>query len=252
MRFLPLLLLPALAFGGSLVNSVCSALKAQGDAPVVTIACCGAGRSAVPVVSEALGAPSSDVSVVSAPTPLALVDVSGASDSDGTSAVAAADVLALEVRFLDLVERSAHGLGQLLPMLQRSVRLRDLRPSPKLLLLTVTDFDKSEASEADVSAFVKAQLEELVASLALPEDAGSLSTADLLQHQCFFLPSKVAAPDAYAQGLETLRTALTTTDFRSAPASAVVACVSDAAERSVSASQVRSSPSKGEACARVR
>jgi len=237
---LTLLLLPALAAGG-LVSSAMGALKAQGDTPVVTIACCGAGRSAPPVVSEALGA-KSDVSVVEAPTPLAVLDVAGASDTDGTSALAAADVLALEVRFLDLVEQSAHGLGQLQPMLQRSVRLRDLRPSPKLLLLTITDFDGSAASKADVTAFVKAQLDELVASLALPADA-SLSSADLLQLQCFFLPSKTSAPDGYEQGLESLRNALTSSSDSgylikgslSAPASSVVSCIGAAAERSPSA-----------------
>ena len=178
------------------------------------------------------------MSVVAAPTPLAVLDVAGASEPEGTAAVAAADVLALEVHFLDLVESSAHGLEQLLPVLQRSVRLRDLRPSPKLLLLTVTDFDASAASEADVQAFVAAQLEELVGRLSLPAEDSDLSAADLLQLQCFFLPDKSA--QGYEDGLDKLRGALTSQGTSSylfegrlsAPASDVITRVNVAAERS--------------------
>ena len=236
-----------LASAASLVGSVSSSLKSRGDGPVVTMALCGAGRSSV--VGEALGVEgSSTCTLVSAPTPLALLDVPSAESADGTTAAVVADVLSLEVRFTDLVERTAHGLRQLLPLLQRSVRLRDVRPQPKLLLLTVTDFDASAVSEADVSAFVASQIEALVSSLALPAEEPVLTSADLLQLKCFFLPSKVHKPDAYDTALASLRDALVA-DSSSGyllgdsrwmqPASNVVANVGQAAERAPAAPQAR-------------
>lgn len=244
-----LLLLPLMG-GASLVSSVSGALKARGDGPVVTMALCGAGRSSPTVVGEALGlAGSSTCTLVDAPTPLALIDVPSAESRDGTTAAVAADVLALEVRFTDLVERTAHGLGQLLPVLQRSVRLRDLRPQPKLLLLTVTDFDASAVSEADVKAFAHAQIADLVASLDLPAEEPPLATADLLQLQCFFVPSKVHAPESYEQGVAALRDALTSdsssgyllADARwSQQASSVVSTVGQASARAPAAPQAAS------------
>ena len=236
-----------LSAAASLVSSVSSSLKSRGDGPVVTMALCGAGRSSV--VGEALGVEgSSTCTLVSAPTPLALLDVPSAESADGTTAAVVADVLSLEVRFTDLVERTAHGLRQLLPLLQRSVRLRDVRPQPKLLLLTVTDFDASAVSESDVSAFVASQIEALVSSLALPAEEPVLTSADLLQLQCFFLPSKVHAPDAYDTALASLRDALVA-DSSSGyllgdsrwmqPASNVVANVGQAAERAPAAPQAR-------------
>ena len=239
----PLLLLLqcAAVSGKNLVASVAGGLKAQGDTPIVAIACCGAGRATPSVVTSAVGAGTGAVSLVAdAHTPLALLDAGADADADAdsTSAVASCDVLALEVRFTDLVERTPHGLAQLGPLLQRSVKLRDLRPQPKLLLLTVTDYDKSEASEAAVTAFVAAELKAIVAGLALPEGA-DLSVADLLQLHCVFLPSASAAPDAYDAALARLREALLGTDDSpslfdgrlSSPASAVVSCMGQAAER---------------------
>ena len=93
LRFLVVLLVPC-AWAGSLVSSVQGTLKSQGDSPVVTIACCGAGRAATSVVRDAVGASKGGVSVVTAPTPLALVDIAPAESSDSAAAVAVADVLA--------------------------------------------------------------------------------------------------------------------------------------------------------------
>ena len=244
-RVAMLLCAPLLATA-SLVSSVSSALNSHGDSSVVTMSLCGAGRSSPTAVGEALGLGASSLcTVVPAATPLALLDVPVGESADGTSAAAVADVLALEVRYADLVERSVHGLGQLQQLLQRSVRLRDLRPRPKLLLLTVTDYDDSAVSEADLTAFVTAQIEELVAGLALP-DGPALTSADLLQLHCFFLPSKAYSPDAYERGLATLRDALTADasagyllgdSSRTQPASNVVQNVEQAAERAPAAPQ---------------
>ena len=45
--------------------------------------------------------------------------------------------------------------------------------------------------------------------LALPAEEAALTSAELLQLKCFFLPSKAHAPDAYEQRLASLRDALT-------------------------------------------
>ena len=244
LRLALVLLITPSTFAASLVSSVAASLKSRGDAPVITMSVCGAGRASPAVVCEALGLSSgSGCTLVDAPTPLALLDSSD-EGADGATAAAAADVLALEVRFADLVERTAHGLGQLQPLLQRSVRLRDLRPQPKLLLLTVTDYDASAVSEAEVQAFAQAQIEELVSALSLPAEEPALTAADLLQLHCFFLPSKTASPDGYESALSKLGDALTNDASSSyllsdskwmQQASKVVATVGQAAERAPAA-----------------
>lgn len=228
----------------ALCSSATSALKAKAatikdEDPIVSIACVGAGRSAPPVVSKALEAQAGSASVVSAPKPLVLLGAASASDADRTAAIAAADVIALDVHFDDLVGSTAHGLSQLLPELQRAVLLRDLHPQPKLLLLAISDYDASEASEDDVRSFVNAQLQELVASLALPEDLSGLAAAELLQAQCFFIPREKASAEAYSAALSSLRTALIEDsspaylfkDSFSTPASSFVSCIGQAADR---------------------
>ena len=244
LRLALVLLITPSTFAASLVSSVAASLKSRGDAPVITMSVCGAGRASPAVVCEALGLSSgSGCTLVDAPTPLALLDSSD-EGADGATAAAAAGVLALEVRFADLVERTAHGLGQLQPLLQRSVRLRDLRPQPKLLLLTVTDYDASAVSEAEVQAFAQAQIEELVSALSLPAEEPALTAADLLQLHCFFLPSKTASPDGYESALSKLGDALTNDASSSyllsdskwmQQASKVVATVGQAAERAPAA-----------------
>jgi hypothetical protein len=205
-------LAPHMATGKSLVASVGSSLKGLADAPITPIACCGAGRveGSPTALAEALGASTdSPVVVVSSETTtVALLDVDGVSAADGAAAMTACDVLALEVRFADLVSSSAHGLGQLQPLLQRCVRLRRVRAQPKQLLVTVTGFDGTEASEADVSAFVAAQVDELLAGLAMPEGEEA-TTAQLLQVQCLFLPCKRRALEAYEEALGSIKAALT-------------------------------------------
>jgi len=227
-----LMLLVASAHAKSLVTSAGGSLKGLGDAPVVPIVCCGAGRvaGAPSVMAEALGAkPTSPVVVVSSESAtVALLDVESASAADSAAAATACDVLALEVRLADLVSSSAHGLSQLQPLLQRCVRLRDVRAKPKQLLVTVKDFDNRQVSEAEVSAFVAKQVDELVANLALPEDGEAASAAMLLQVQCLFLPSKRRALDAYEDALGSVKAALTSA--ASSPASAFLACIDQAAE----------------------
>ena len=255
LRLALVLLITPSTFAASLVSSVAASLKSRGDAPVITMSVCGAGRASPAVVCEALGLSSgSGCTLVDAPTPLALLDSSD-EGADGATAAAAADVLALEVRFADLVERTAHGLGQLQPLLQRSVRLRDLRPQPKLLLLTVTDYDASAVSEAEVQAFAQAQIEELVSALSLPAEEPALTAADLLQLHCFFLPSKTASPDGYESALSKLGDALTNDASSSyllsdskwmQQASKVVATVGQAAERAPAAPP-SASPAEGQA-----
>mmetsp|Transcript_112220 Transcript_112220/g.177453 ORF Transcript_112220/g.177453 Transcript_112220/m.177453 type:complete len:538 (+) Transcript_112220:41-1654(+) len=204
--------------GGSLISSASAALGPREAEPVTVVTSCGAGISASPVVSEALGASLDPVSMVDTPTPIALFNVVGASDSDISVAAAAADVLTVEVRFDDLVKRSPHGLGQMRPVLRRS--------KPNLLLVVVTDFDASEASEADVRAFVDRELDEIAKTLEV--------SASTWKAQCAFLPSR-SAPDydiALASLGEKLTTKASTLSF---PAVDSLASVKEAAETWTSA-----------------
>ena len=204
-----LLLGPELAGAKSLVASAVGALKPLGDSPVVTLASCGAGRRAggSAMVGQALGtSPDEPAALVD---DIALLNVEGASAADGAAALAACDALVLEVRFADLVESTPHGLSQLQPQLLRSLRVaRDVgRTSPpRLLLLVVTEHDAGEASEEEVSAFAKAQLDEVMSALTVHDDADGGEAAGPLSMQlrCFFVPNGASA-DAREKALSKLR-----------------------------------------------
>ena len=87
-------------------------------------------------------------------------------------------------------------------------------------------------SEADIKAFVDAEVEGLVTRLALPNEEPALTSADLLQVSVHFLPSKEAA--GYEAGLSKLCDALTadsTSGGRTQQASNVVSIIDEAASR---------------------
>ena len=170
----------------------------KGDGRLAAVACCGADRSAI---SAALGATKpSAVAVVEGPTTLALLD-GQTSVAEGALAVAASQVVLLEVRLADLTEDGPNGVSQLVPLLRRSVRLAADAPK-KLLLLAVVDHEPSDASEAEITAIAAAQLEQLWSRVHGAEvDAPAAS--DVFELQCAFLPHP-KAPDfgAAAEGLK--------------------------------------------------
>jgi len=159
--------------------SLGSAAKAQGDGRMAAVACCGVDRSAT---KAALGSRL----VVEGPTTLALLDAQS-SVSEGALAIAASQVVLLEVRLADLMEAGPNGLQQLLPLLQRSVGLSP-SGSKKLLLLAVVDYDPSDATESAVAATASAQLEQLWSRLGLPESA-----SDAFDMEVCYLPHPAAA-----------------------------------------------------------
>lgn len=138
--------------------------------------------------------------MVEGPTTLALLD-GQASVAEGALAVAASQVVLLEVRLADLTEDGPNGVSQLVPLLRRSVRLAADAPK-KLLLLAVVDHEPSDASEAEITAIAAAQLEQLWSRVHGAEvDAPAAS--DVFELQCAFLPHP-KAPDfgAAAEGLK--------------------------------------------------
>eukprot|EP00966_Prymnesium_polylepis_P005777 131610-Prymnesium_polylepis.1 len=82
----------ACALGKGVAPTLISQLKAQGDATVVSVACCGTSGGAV--VRKALGAPASAVSVVEAATPIVLASLGDAGEA--AAVLSASDVLAVE------------------------------------------------------------------------------------------------------------------------------------------------------------
>jgi len=186
------MLLVATASASSMMPSLSKTAKAQGDGRMAAVACCGADRSAS---IAALGSGT----VLKGPTPVAVLDAAS-SVSDGALAVAASQVVLLEVRVADLVERGPNGLDQLRPLLQRSLRLSPTGPK-KLLLLAVVDAESSELSEGAVSALAAQQLEELWGGLGVPEGASAFE--DALELQCVFLPHPKAAQ--FASSVEQLK-----------------------------------------------
>jgi hypothetical protein len=221
--------------GRSFVPALNTLLKAKGDTVVATVACCGSER---PAVGAALSVPAADAaSWVEAPTPIALLNLAGASDADCSVAAAACDVLAFEVRLDDLAGRTPHGLARLLPVLRRAVRAHSLHPQKKLLLVAVTEHDAAQASEADVSRFVAAEVDAMLGALPLPE--GVSSAEGLLQVRCVFLPSQARDAAAYERALDSLQTSLTAEGdpgyffaggARTGTASSALACVGKAAQ----------------------
>ena len=141
-----LALLPSVLTKG-VAPTLSSQLKCHGESLVVSVACCGTGDQR-PLLCTALDAPAKDVALVKAPTPILLSNVGEV--SDGAAVLSASDVIMLEVRFADLIARSAHGLELLRPLLVRALRLRHIRWQKKLLVLAITDFESSDVSEDEV------------------------------------------------------------------------------------------------------
>lgn len=205
--------------------SLASQLKAQGDARVVSVACCGLATS---LWREALDAPSKDVSVVQSSTPVLLASVD--QTSDASAVLSASDVLALEVKFTDLANRSPLGLAQLAPLLHRVLRLRHIRPQKKLLVLAVTDFDSTEISEENLTAFVNQELQMMAADVC--DDGTPLSS--LLELKIVCVPYEQHQPQAYERAVRGVHDAFTaegSAQFMfadgqwSAPASALASCL---------------------------
>ena len=186
------------AAASSMMPQLSKTAQIKGDGRLAAVACCGADRSAI---SAALGATKpSAVAVVEGPTTLALLD-GQTSVAEGALAVAASQVVLLEVRLADLTEDGPNGVSQLVPLLRRSVRLAADAPK-KLLLLAVVDHEPSDASEAEITAIATAQLEQLWSRVHGAEvDAPAAS--EVFELQCAFLPHP-KAPDfgAAAEGLK--------------------------------------------------
>ena len=217
-----------IALGADLSSSLGSALKSRGDGMVATVASCGPS-----LLCDALGGRGAVSVVEGSPTALALLRTEDS--SEGAVAVAASDVVVLELRMADLTQRSAHGLAaQLRPLLQRSLRLHHVRPQKKLLLVTVTDFDGGLASEADVAAFVSAEVDALWGGLLKPSTCEAAAAGDALEVQCAFLPHPSLAEEAFGAALSSLAARFTDAASpaylfadgrRSAPAAATAAAV---------------------------
>ena len=194
----------AAAAASSLLPSLSKTAQIKGDSRMAAVACCGADRSAT---VAALGATKrSGVAVLEGPTTLALLDGhSGVIDS--ALAVAASQVVLLEVRVADLVERGPNGVAQLLPLLQRSVRLCPDAPK-KLLVLAVVDHEPSDASEGELNALAAAQLEQLCQRVKPPEGADApAAAAEVFELQCCFLPHPKA--EQFGASVEQLKVSRT-------------------------------------------
>jgi len=161
----------------------------------------------------------------------------------------ASDGIMLEIRFADLVARSAHGLALLRPVLQRAIRLRHIRKQKKLLVIAVTDFESAEASEADVEAFINAEMEAMAS--ALGEEAKPIS--NVLQTRCFFVPYAAYEASAYARCVDEIKVSFTSpaapsflfSDGQwSAPASALQNCVEQAVATGIAGPPLAASPAE--------
>ena len=118
--------------------------------------------------------------------------------------MAASDVVVLGLRMADLTQRSARARGAARQLLQRSLRPHHVRPQKKLLLVTVTDFDGGLASEADVAAFVSAEVDALWGGLLKPSTCEAAAAGDALEVQCAFLPHPSLAEEAFSAALSSL------------------------------------------------
>ena len=105
------------AAASSMMPQLSKTAQIKGDGRLAAVACCGADRSAI---SAALGATKpSAVAVVEGSTTLALLD-GQASVAEGALAVAASQVVLLEVRLADLTEDGPNGVSQAAPLILAS------------------------------------------------------------------------------------------------------------------------------------
>jgi len=245
MRAALLALLPS-ALAAGVASKLSSQLKSQGDSLVVSVACCGVEGSPS-ILRSALGAPSSAVAVVPASTPLILSTLDEV--SDGAAVVGASDVIMLEVRFADLVARSAHGLALLRPLLQRAIRLRHIRKQKKLLVIAITDFEGAEIAESEVEAFVNAEMETMASTLG----EGATPLSSVLQTRCFFVPYAAFEESSYLRCVDEMKASFTSPEAStflfsdgqwSAPASALQSCLDQAAASDVAGSAQAAAPAE--------
>jgi len=102
------------AAASSMMPQLSKTAQIKGDGRLAAVACCGADRSAI---SAALGATKpSAVAVVEGSTTLALLD-GQTSVAEGALAVAASQVVLLEVRLADLTEDGPNGVSQAAPLI---------------------------------------------------------------------------------------------------------------------------------------
>ena len=176
MRLLLLVLALSSSASAELLGTLSGAIKGVGDGRVATVACCGASKIGASTVLSA--AATKPVEVMPGSTAVALV--SGGDVAESAMAVASSDVVLLELRLSDLEADGPHGIAQLAPLLQRSLKLRALKPGKKLLVLVVSE-DEEPSPRAELSALVSGALERLWASIRKPEDAAKLSLPDAFE-----------------------------------------------------------------------
>jgi len=131
--------------------------------------------------------------------------------------VVASDVILLEVRQEDFVYDGPHGMAQLVPLLQRVLRLYHLKPQKKKLMLVLTEVDSTEGSTDEHAAFAAAALDRAWDSVVKPEGLATASLTDLLLLEVTALPPAAHAPEEHAQALAAL-----TARFRSSESSQFV------------------------------
>jgi len=194
----------ALAQAKDFVPGLSSALSKLGDTRVATVACCSAGST--PVLSASLG----DGLVMASATALALVKEPGVADA--SLAVAASDVVLLELRQDDLIQDGPHGIGQLAPLLQRSLRLQHLKPNKKLLLVVVVDADEEEATSAQLAQLARGAAGRVWDGLLKPADCAVTSLDEMFELELCTLPPAAYEADEHRSALEALKARFTSAD----------------------------------------
>lgn len=202
-----LTLLSLLLPHATLLSSLSSALQknsaADATARIATVA--GIGTTA-DAAAELLGAPPSvnKAALVEETTSLAIYRADD-TPANAAAALAASNVVLLEMSQSSLVDDGPLGLSQLAPLLQRALALQPgASPQKRLLVLTVKR-DGAVESDADLLALAQRKLAKIWSRLVKPSQLSEASLDDALEVQLCVLPSAVYEPAEHASALAALK-----------------------------------------------
>lgn len=123
-----------------------------------------------------------------------------------STSVSSAGMILLNMHMHDVGRASAAGIPRLMTAIERSLTLRvsgiaPVLPRRRLLLITVTEFEESEASYDEMTAYVEGVLKQAYEEIELPDELIATTLTDVFDVRIAVLRSKIHHPASYTQDI---------------------------------------------------
>lgn len=123
-----------------------------------------------------------------------------------STSVSSAGMILLNMHMHDVGRASAAGIPRLMTAIERSLTLRvsgiaPVLPRRRLLLITVTEFEESEASYDEMAAYLEGMLKQAYEEIELPDELIATTLLDLFDVRITVLRSKIHHPAQYASDI---------------------------------------------------